>query len=359
MKMTDTSRDDADSLFEVCQDVPSKERFQYFKWFSLLVVSLFVVYSICASRLLSDQPTRKLKLYLSNCPRPVTVETKPPTVHSCLSGSRKCTETGYVLNKDPNETNFPKIIHFSLKNKTHLNEMQQKVIEKWRKLNPGYEVRLNDDEDQLKFVEEYFPEYLRIYQSFERNIERSDFWRYLAVLKDGGVYADTDVYPFLPVDQWHLPFVNGDMELNPVRSLVGLEMMPSDESEWESQFCQSTFAAIPGEPWLYRVLEKITEIASYECHSGESVGDPIQRTGPIPWSEAIREYMDQIGMPQEPIWRNQNLLVKGFGALKKQAFRPNRPLDKDVYVEHMFAGSWKKWWKMDEPLYEQGNPYSF
>ena len=49
--------------------------------------------------------------------------------------------------------------------------------EAWRRLNPGWDLKVWNDHSCLEFVRKHFPEYLEAYQSLGRNIERSDFFR--------------------------------------------------------------------------------------------------------------------------------------------------------------------------------------
>jgi glycosyltransferase involved in cell wall biosynthesis len=62
-----------------------------------------------------------------------------------------------------------------------------------RLLNPDYEYLFFDDEGVEKFVQQEFPEYREVYDSFQFPIQRFDFFRYLAVYHYGGFYFDLDV----------------------------------------------------------------------------------------------------------------------------------------------------------------------
>lgn len=64
--------------------------------------------------------------------------------------------------------------------------------ESWKSLNPDYEYTIWDDTDNLIFVEKHFPDFLKVYSSYEKNICRVDAVRYLYLQKYGGIYADLD-----------------------------------------------------------------------------------------------------------------------------------------------------------------------
>ena len=61
-------------------------------------------------------------------------------------------------------------------------------------LNPDFEYLLFDDKGMDDFIKAHFPEYRTIFQSLRHQIQRYDFFRYLAVYKLGGFYFDMDVF---------------------------------------------------------------------------------------------------------------------------------------------------------------------
>jgi mannosyltransferase OCH1-like enzyme len=62
-----------------------------------------------------------------------------------------------------------------------------------RLLNPGYEYLFFDDEGVRTFIDQEYPQYKVIFDSFRFPIQRYDFFRYLAVYHYGGFYFDLDV----------------------------------------------------------------------------------------------------------------------------------------------------------------------
>jgi inositol phosphorylceramide mannosyltransferase catalytic subunit len=63
-----------------------------------------------------------------------------------------------------------------------------------RLLNPDFEYFFFDDKQVLEFIDEQFPQYRRVFDSFIIPIQRYDFFRYLAVYHFGGFYFDLDVF---------------------------------------------------------------------------------------------------------------------------------------------------------------------
>jgi hypothetical protein len=63
-----------------------------------------------------------------------------------------------------------------------------------RLLNPDFEYLFFDDANVKNFIDAEFPQYRSVFDSFSLQIQRCDFFRYLAVYHFGGFYFDTDVF---------------------------------------------------------------------------------------------------------------------------------------------------------------------
>lgn len=109
----------------------------------------------------------------------------------------------------------------------------QKMRKSWASMNPAYEIRTWSDQACLEFLESEFPEYLATYMQLPSRVEKADLfrcvsllpfllfyvtslqspllslylscvcciYRYLVVYKQGGVYADVDTAPVVPIDE--------------------------------------------------------------------------------------------------------------------------------------------------------------
>jgi glycosyltransferase involved in cell wall biosynthesis len=67
------------------------------------------------------------------------------------------------------------------------------MISNIRLLNPDFEYLFFDDAAVEKFMDQEFPQYRVVFDSFRFPIQRFDFFRYLAVYRYGGFYFDLDV----------------------------------------------------------------------------------------------------------------------------------------------------------------------
>ncbi len=81
-----------------------------------------------------------------------------------------------------------------------LNHFDPKRIQKWKKLNPEYEIKLYDDKMSYDFILNNFDKkYADLFERIPWGPIKSDLWRCLIMYKNGGVYADADVIPLKPI----------------------------------------------------------------------------------------------------------------------------------------------------------------
>jgi hypothetical protein len=82
------------------------------------------------------------------------------------------------------------------------NDVPNKVIKKWLDLNPGYIVKLYDDDECIDFLnKEYSLEYGKIFEELPYGPIKADFWRICILNKYGGVYSDIDIEPLEPLNK--------------------------------------------------------------------------------------------------------------------------------------------------------------
>ncbi|HLV83615.1 MAG TPA: glycosyltransferase [Devosia sp.] len=93
---------------------------------------------------------------------------------------------------------IPRLLHFTWKT-TELPREMAAYYRQWQQLHPDWEIRLWTDESMRAFVAEAYPDFLAVYDSYPKMIQRADAFRYLVLGKLGGIYADLDVEPFAPM----------------------------------------------------------------------------------------------------------------------------------------------------------------
>jgi mannosyltransferase OCH1-like enzyme len=94
---------------------------------------------------------------------------------------------------------IPKIIYICHKNVKCLSTTNAF----WKRLNPGYKIKLFNDDMCEKFLLDQFSE---LHQSIFKFIPdgpiKSDFWRLCILYKYGGIYVDADIHPLVPLDKY-------------------------------------------------------------------------------------------------------------------------------------------------------------
>ncbi|KAK9834954.1 hypothetical protein WJX84_011882 [Apatococcus fuscideae] len=258
---------------------------------------------------------------------------------SLAGGPKVSSSPPWNATRDESPKLIPKIIHQTFKTK-NVPPKVLALIESWKLANPSWEYRFYDDDACLAFVKREFPEYFDAYRNLGKDVERSDFFRYLVVLRLGGVYADVDTECKRPLD----PFIQ------PKDTLV---------AGWENEFptpheaitvrhyartrqiCQWVFAAAPGHPALREVAEHIAHTLHITFDQNTN-RDTLERTGPGVWTDKLLKYA-QHNPPskKDTIWNVRILPRVSFGA--HPIGMDNLPADNpDVVVLHQYLGSWKQ-----------------
>jgi hypothetical protein len=116
-------------------------------------------------------------------------------------------------------------------------------------LHPDWDYVFFDDQSIRKFITEEFPHHLNTFESFRFNIQRIDFFRYLAVYRLGGFYFDTDVLlseSLIPLLDHQCVFPFEELTLN-------FHLRRNHGLDWE--LGNYAFGAAPGDPFLAAVIE--------------------------------------------------------------------------------------------------------
>jgi hypothetical protein len=117
-----------------------------------------------------------------------------------------------------------------------------------RALHPDWTYEFFDDDRMLAFVGTEFPEYLEVYNGFPRNIQRVDFFRYLALFRLGGFYFDLDVFLARSLE----PLLSAQAVF-PCEGLTLSRHLRRQGMDWE--LGNYAFGAAPGQPFLAQVIK--------------------------------------------------------------------------------------------------------
>jgi hypothetical protein len=123
------------------------------------------------------------------------------------------------------------------------------MVANLRLLHPDYQYLFFDNQQVESFIDQQFPQYRAVFDSFRFLIQRYDFFRYLAVYHHGGFYFDLDV--LLASD------LSGLLESGCVFPFEGLTfshfLRHHHKMDW--QIGNYAFGAAAGHPFLKAIIE--------------------------------------------------------------------------------------------------------
>ena len=144
------------------------------------------------------------------------------------------------------EVAIPKIVMQTWKTKD--------VPDKWKNSKPSVEKALPgwkhvhmSDEDNRKFVAEFYPSFLSYYDAFPYGIQRADAVRYCWLHKYGGVYIDYDTEAQHNMEDL---FLHGEIFF--IRSPM-----------WNRSMTNSLMASVPGHPIWLEMIEEMKKPISF------------------------------------------------------------------------------------------------
>ncbi|KAL8772312.1 MAG: hypothetical protein Q9209_002524 [Squamulea sp. 1 TL-2023] len=264
----------------------------------------------------------------------------------------------------PNDTvleDFPKRIWTT----SRLSPMRIKKedadrVRTWMDQNPEHRYELLTDGGAETYVKEHFPEDSKIldtYMTLSDYIMRADLIRYLALLKDGGVYNDLDVGCLRPIDLWVPPACKDNTSV-----VLGIEVdneMGPDKSKL-FELVNWTIMAKRNAPFMQflvdHVIENLERAAAKHNTTLFSLQpkrqEVIDVTGPAALTEAVFQYLTEktqtiVSMQNFTKMRRPKLVadilvlpINAFGA-GHQVQWSGTDEDGSALVHHYFAGSWK------------------
>ena len=231
-----------------------------------------------------------------------------------------------------------------------MDRPMRRWVKSWKVQNPNYDLRFFDDADCLDFVTRCHPRHLATYLALTA-VERTDLWRYLVILTNGGFYTDADTICKRPLSDW----VHSEDQ-----AIIGIDGDYLDKfPSWQPQglvrsggaynfdlwwhdnivaFSNWTFAACPGHPILAEVIRRI-EINVTDPFFVERAPDwTIKKTGPGVLTDVLYDWLHDRGCRAEDIVRDlrqkRAVVIDGVRFVDRPAFHWRE-------VRHFGMGSWK------------------
>ncbi|KAL6355088.1 hypothetical protein LRP88_11565 [Fusarium phalaenopsidis] len=222
-------------------------------------------------------------------------------------------------------------------------------------MNPDWRYERITDANSDTYVREHFDAPISdLFMSLQDPILRADLLRYLVLLREGGVWADIDVYPHRPVSKW-VPEQYQDW----VNLVIGIEndhykIWPG--SPYSVQLCQYTVLAKPNHAALRMAVNQVTRdlgelLASKGPEETFTFEDVMTTAGPFAFTHVIMGYFkEMMGVEytgHELDRLEEPRLVGDVLVLPRDSFRwlphdnSHKEGDPSILVEHLFMGSWR------------------
>jgi hypothetical protein len=168
-----------------------------------------------------------------------------------------------------------------------------RTIQTWKNLNPEWQHRYVDATERARQVKEYSQTLYRYYLLAD-NITQADIWRYIAIYRDGGVYADMDSICNMPLDYMIDKYYNGEDVIS-LQIMVDYQLPKIDGEYQSSGVNNSNFAGIKNSKIMKLIIEEIItkykKITLLDVFAGSEEGNEIQGRIRTLWL-GYRQYSD-------------------------------------------------------------------
>ena len=159
---------------------------------------------------------------------------------------------GFKIDKEKGaERMIPRIIHQTWSEEINPMKYPQlfRLQNSWKA--SGWSYRFYSDDDARSYIMDNFPpQFLEAYDSIIPGAYKADLFRYLVLMKDGGVYADVDVLLDGSLDS----FITPTMSFFVPRDAVG-EYAQGSYCLWNG-----LLGAAPGHPFIVRAVERLVNL---------------------------------------------------------------------------------------------------
>ena len=190
--------------------------------------------------------------------------------------------SGIAFSKRTQPETIPRKIHMTWKT-SEVPSWALGNVDTWKQLNPDYEWILHTDSEMDTYIRAQHPELVPVWDKLIA-IQKADFYRYIIVLDQGGVYADLDVTCIEPVDKWTAKAREFGTSVGLIvgfEAVVGQRELDLHYFARKFQIAQWVFAGIAGHPVLQNVVDiivaKLTPMTPEEIASSSV----IRTTGPV------------------------------------------------------------------------------
>lgn len=191
----------------------------------------------------------------------------------------------YKNNSENFQYKIPKNIIQCCLDKNNIDPKFLENIEYIKKLNPDWKYTLYDNSEQEKFISKYYPQYLKYYKAINPKYGAaiSDFFRYIIIYDQGGIYLDLKSAMKYPLNDIIHP--NDEFILSHWGSVSPHENILKKHGEFQ----QWHIICVKKHPLIKQVINKV--IDNIRCYDKDKDGvgkiGVLRITGPIPYTKAM------------------------------------------------------------------------
>ena len=220
------------------------------------------------------------------------------------------------------------------------DDVNDYMINSFKEKNPHYNFKYFSQIAVDRWFEHSI--YNDAYKKLHNRGEKADFFRYCYLFENGGIYADCDTFCNQPLDNFiqHQDLIVG-LEANiDAKHNIGFDNIGKQVGNKIVSVCNWFFAMEPKHPAISNVINDI-------IHNKDDRG-VLQNTGPGRLTKHIIEYFGTEHDFTNDITKgkSQLLSINRFGSNQshsnaKKYPKPFEVEDKDIYITHMFEGTWR------------------
>ena len=165
---------------------------------------------------------------------------------------------------------IPRVIHQTWFEEITLSDYPDlfRLQQSWK--NTGWEYKLYTDSTARQYIEDYFPKhFLQAYDALIPGAYKADLFRYMVLMREGGIYADVDVMLDASLDT----FITPTMSLFTPRDAV---------AEYaEGQYClwNGLIGAAPGHQVMIRAVERLVNLILNRADALDLEKQVAEKTG--------------------------------------------------------------------------------
>jgi mannosyltransferase OCH1-like enzyme len=207
--------------------------------------------------------------------------------------------------------------------------------------NPLYKYHFFDDNEMNDFVYSSFDNDIKTaYNALQIGAAKADFWRYLVLYKNGGVYIDMDSCINIPLDSF--------IQSNDT-AIITRENNPNIFVQWGLFFAKD-------HPVLQKIIQYVTESILKYVNKKEPVYDEtvlLKVTGPTAFSHAIETHFDFRNIRNKSLYdhtdeeiaqlipSNRDDYVRVYGIDYNGACSFKHPYNMFLYEPYIQKKSWR------------------